>query len=258
MRALSGHESEIQSIVYRLDVRTKVMICLGMSVTVVFLNNPLALGFLNIMTLAYALNLGRYKAVCVCYTAIFVMWLISIGIMRLMHMAVPMVPVTEPLKMLVPFLRTLIMVNAILGLALSSRVQTLLTALKSFRLPVWLYIPSAVMIRFIPSFIKDVRQIHDTMLIRGYSLNPLFILRHPLAVLRLMAAPLIFRALRSSDELGIAAELKGIGYGASMKNFRPSVFRRADAVTIILTLAVIVTACLIQTRWGIHIPGEHI
>jgi len=234
------------------------MICLGMSVTVVFLNHSLALGFLNIMTLSYALNLGRYKAVSVCYTAVFVMWLISIGIMRLMHMAVPMVPVTEPLKMLVPFLRTLVMVNVILGLALSSRVQTLLTALKSFRLPVWLYIPSAVMIRFIPTFIKDVRQIHDTMLIRGYSLNPIFIIRHPVTAVRPMAAPLIFRALRSSDELGIAAELKGVGYGASMRNYRPSVFGRIDTLTLILTLAVIIAACLIQTRWGIHIPGEHI
>ncbi|MDY0362618.1 MAG: energy-coupling factor transporter transmembrane component T [Desulforegulaceae bacterium] len=186
------------------------------------------------------------------------MWLLSIGIMRLMHAAVPMVPVTEPLKMLVPFLRTLVMVNVILALALSSRVQTLLTALKSFRLPVWLYLPSAVMIRFIPSFIKDVRQIHDTMLIRGYSLNPVFILRHPLIGVRLMAAPLIFRALRSSDELGIAAELKGVGYGVPMKNFRPSVFTCVDGLAMICTLAVIFAACLIQIQLGVEILGDHI
>lgn len=255
MHALYAPESKTRSLVYSLDVRTKVAICLSMSFAVVFLTYPFALAFLGIMTLFYVLNLGRYKAIIVCYTAIALMWLIAIGIMRLMHAAIPMIPVTEPLKMMVPFMRTLIMINTVLALALSSRVQALLTALKSLKLPIWLYIPSAVMIRFIPSFIKDVRQIHETMRIRGYSLNPFFILRHPLTAVRLMAAPLIFRALRSSDDLGVAAELKGVGYGASMNSFRPSFFKKTDALMLLLAFAVLTGACFIQIKFGADTKG---
>ncbi|MCG8638993.1 MAG: energy-coupling factor transporter transmembrane protein EcfT [Desulfobacterales bacterium] len=257
MRALSEADSRAgnQRLVYRLDVRTKILVCLSMSVAVIFLKSPQALGFLTIISLAYALNLGRYKVVLICYAAVCLMWLVSIGIMRLMHMVVPLIPVTEPARMLIPFLRTLAMLNTVLALALSSRVQTLLTSLKSFRLPVWLYIPSAVMVRFIPSFIKDVQQIHETMRIRGYSLNPLFILCHPVTAVRLMAAPVIFRALRSSDDLGVAAELKGVGYGAAMENYNPLSFNRTDALALAVALAVLAGAWMIQGFWGADTAG---
>ncbi|SMC39137.1 energy-coupling factor transport system permease protein [Desulfocicer vacuolatum DSM 3385] len=243
-----------------LDVRTKILLCLSMSVAVVFLKSFEPLAFLTLASLVYVLDIGRYKMVGMCYLAICFMWLLSMAFMRLIHSMSPMIPVTEPVKMLVPFLRTMVMFNTILALALSSRIQTLLTSLKSFRLPIWLYIPSAVMIRFIPSFIKDIRQIYETMRIRGYSFNLIFILRHPRLAVRLMAAPILFRALRSADDLGIAAELKGVGYGYSTENSRiesytPLVFKFNDAVTLVAALLLLIAAGGIQAVWGTDTTG---
>ncbi len=243
-----------------LDVRTKILLSLSMSVAVIFFKSCGSLGFLTLATLVYVLDLGRYKVVSLCYVAICLMWLLSIGFMGLICTMIPMVPVTDPVTMLIPFLRTMVMLNTVLVLALSSRIQTLLTSLKSFKLPIWLYIPSAVMIRFIPSFIKDIRQIHETMRIRGYSLNPIFIFRHPRLSVRLMAAPIMFRALRSADDLGVAAELKGVGYGYftennKIKSYTPLIFQLNDAVTLGVTLLLLIAAGVIQAVWGTDTTG---
>lgn len=256
--AANGTEANT-GFVFNLDVRTKILICLIMSIAIIFLKSTPALGFLTLASLVYPLNLGRYQVVAVCYIALCLMWLISIGVMRLMHMALPMIPVTEPAKMLIPFLRTTIMINTVLALALSSRVQTLLTALKRFRLPIWLYIPSAVMIRFIPSFIKDVKQIHETMRIRGYSLNPFFILAHPRLSVRLLAAPITFRALRSADDLGVAAELKGVGAAMTgaqkLESYTSLKFNTSDALALAAALAALIVAGIIQAIYGIDATG---
>ncbi len=256
--AANGLE-ENTGFVFGLDVRTKILICLSMSVAIIFLKSTPALGFLSLISLAYTLNMGRYQVVAVCYIALCLMWLIAIGVMRLMHMASPMIPVTEPVKMLIPFLRITVMLNTVLALALSSRVQTLLNALKSFRLPIWLYIPSAVMIRFIPSFIKDVNQIHEAMRIRGYSPNPFFILAHPRLSVRLLVAPIIFRALRSADDLGVAAELKGVGTSMTgaqkLESYTPLKFKTRDALALAATLAALIVSGVIQAIYGIDATG---
>ena len=77
--------------------------------------------------------------------------------------------------------------NAVLPLALTIRMQTLLTSLQSFRLPFMLYLPAAVMIRFISSFISDVKQIGQSIKIRGFKLSIKNILLPPYIIFVLAA-----------------------------------------------------------------------
>jgi energy-coupling factor transport system permease protein len=58
--------------------------------------------------------------------------------------------------------------------------------------------------------------------------------------------PLLFRSLRSSDDLGIAAELKGLGHGRRMTPLHPARFGREDALMAGLTLAVLAAALALQ------------
>lgn len=241
--------------VQQLDVRTKILISLLASVTVIFLKSPFSLLFFTTVTGLYVLELGRVRVVGVCYLAICLMWVVSIGFMHLMHRISPVIPVTDPVNMLVPFLRTMIMINTVLALALSSRVQMLLSSLKSLRLPIWLYIPAVVMIRFVPTFIKDVQQIHETMRIRGYRLHPWFLVRHPLVSVRLLVAPILFRALRSADDLGVAAELKGVRPGCTMVNCKPQRFGRRDALAAVITGVVFIVGIYIHNTFGADTTG---
>ncbi|VFQ46111.1 energy-coupling factor transporter transmembrane component T family protein [Desulfoluna butyratoxydans] len=256
MRALFAADAvQERSHVHRLDVRTKILISLVASMAVIFIKSPLAMGFLALASALYVLELGRYGLVAVCYMAIGLMWVMALGFMALIHRMAPTIPASGVGAMAVPFLRTVIMINTVLALALSSRIQTVLTALKSFRLPIWIYIPAAVMIRFVPTFIRDVQQIHESMRIRGYNLRPLFIVRHPVLSVRLLVAPILFRALRSSDDLGIAAELKGVSRTNTMVSYKTQAFSRADAVAFIGLVLILLTGAYIQLHWGTATTG---
>ena len=138
----------------------------------------------------------------------------------------------------------------ILPLAFSCRVQSLLTALKSLRLPFCLYLPAAVMIRFIPTFLHDARQVSETLRIRGWRMTPWDAFRHPVLLIRLVFTPLLFRSLKTSEELGIAAELKGLGYGEGMRPYRKLVWKASDTWLLVAACLVAAAAVLCQHAVG--------
>ena len=138
----------------------------------------------------------------------------------------------------------------ILPLAFSCRVQSLLTALKSLRLPFCLYLPAAVMIRFIPTFLHDAKQVSETLRIRGWRMTPWNAFRHPVLLIRLVFTPLLFRSLKTSEELGIAAELKGLGYGEGMRPYRKLVWKASDTWLLVAACLVAAAAVLCQHAVG--------
>lgn len=241
----SGNVS-VSNPILAMDVRSRMGISLLASVVVVFFKGEAALLFFTTVSTLYALSIGRWRLLGVCYLAVGVMWLLSIGFVLLLHSISEAFPLSGLTKILIPFLRSLIMLNTVLVLALTSRVQTLLAALKGLHLPMWLYIPTVVVIRFIPDFIRDIQQINETMRIRGYALNPVFLLQHPVLTVRLMIAPMLFRALRSADELAIAAELKGIRHDRKMVSYKPNTFGRCDAIALLTVTAVIAVGVILE------------
>ncbi len=188
----AGRVEKALSSVSLLDVRTKMCICLLASAIVIFFKGEIALGFFTFITLCYAFSIRRWRLLGICYAAMGVMWLVSVCFIFLLHSVFDAFPMSSFANILIPFLRSLVMLNTVLVLALTSRVQIMLSALKGLRLPMWLYIPAVVVVRFIPDFIKDIGQIHETMRTRGYNLNPLFLIRHPLLTVRLLIAPMLF------------------------------------------------------------------
>ncbi len=236
-----------------LDVRSRMFICLLASASVIFFKGQVALGFFTAVTFFYVLfSVRRRQLLGVCYLGMLAMWLVSICFVLLFYLFVKDSPLADFSAVLIPFLRSLVMLNAVLALALTSRVQILLSALKGLRLPVWFYIPTVVVIRFIPDFIRDVKQISETIRIRGYKLNALFLLCHPLLSVRLLFVPMLFRALRSADELAIAAELKGIRPDVKMVSYRPTAFGKND----IIALAVVILIVAIGVGLELQFPSS--
>ncbi len=223
-----------------LDVRSRMLICLLASASVIFFKGQTALSFFTAVTFFYALfSVRRLQLLGVCYLAAVIMWLLSLCFVYILHIVFKDMPMSDFIAILIPFLRSLVMLNTVLALALTSRVQILLVALKGLRLPLWFYIPAVVVIRFIPDFIRDIKQISETLRIRGYHLNPVFLLLHPILSVRLLLAPMLFRALRSADELAIAAELKGIRHDVKMVSYRPTSFGKNDLVALVVVIVVI-------------------
>lgn len=137
------------------------------------------------------------------------MSLLAMGCAFGMSLLIPSMPAFSAVSLVVPFLRMATMLNVILPLAFSCRVQSLLTALKSLRLPFCLYLPAAVMIRFIPTFLHDAKQVSETLRIRGWRMTPWNAFRHPVLLIRLVFTPLLFRSLKTSEELGHRRRTQG-------------------------------------------------
>ena len=232
--------------VSRLDVRTKIGIGLATSLAVVGLSRPDALGVLAVASAGYVLSLRRFGLFLAVNAALAAMWCIAVGMMAGLHRLWPQAPALELIKLTGPFLRTLIMVDVALVLALSSRIQDILLALKILRLPFFLYVPLAVMVRFVPAFMEDIRMIAESLRIRGHRLSAAGVICRPRLTVRLLLMPLLIRALRSADELGMAAELKGIGTHPHLTPLRRLHFKPIDAMAAMGTLVLIGVGIALQ------------
>jgi len=220
-----------------IDVRTRMLICLVCSAGIIFIQSPPALGILALASLVYALAHGRIKVLTVAWCGVGIIFAMAMCCIRIMLIFWPEIGEMGPGAFFNPFLRVLILVNTIFALAVSSRIQDLMTSLKTLGLPFVIYLPASVMIRFIPEFINDVKLIRESMRIKGFNPGIQFVTLHPFLVVRLLVVPLTIRALRSADTLSVAAELKGMDANTRMTKM-PS--PKPGAWDIIATACVLV------------------
>ena len=252
MQALYASNAPLpQGWLYEADVRAKLAVSLLASVGTLAVSNLAGQLVLVTASLCYALFMRRPKALLVAYAVMTVMCLMALGCVWVMGRISPrLMGSMDYASLTIPFLRMLTMMHVVLPLALSSRVQNLLDALRGLRLPFCIYLPSAVIIRFIPTFINDVKQVTESLKLRGYRLNPWTLTRHPVLSLRLLFTPLLFRSLRTSEDLGIAAELKGLGMGESLTPYRKKAWTRRDSLLIAAAVLVVVGAGVCQFTMG--------
>ena len=228
-------------------MRRALVVCLALSLSTTMLGVFLLLRRMSLM--GDALSHAILPGVAVGYL-LSGMSLLAMGCAFGMSLLIPSMPAFSAVSLVVPFLRMATMLNVILPLAFSCRVQSLLTALKSLRLPFCLYLPAAVMIRFIPTFLHDAKQVSETLRIRGWRMTPWNAFRHPVLLIRLVFTPLLFRSLKTSEELGIAAELKGLGYGEGMRPYRKLVWKASDTWLLVAACLVAAAAVLCQHAVG--------
>jgi energy-coupling factor transport system permease protein len=241
MPALSGNKgTDLKGNCIRsLNVRTRLAICVLASIGILFIQSWYPLTLLAAASLIYAAAHGRIKVIWTVYGAILAMFAIAMGCIKIMILFWPSLGDEGLAPFINPFLRIIVLANAVLALALSSRTREVMTALKSLKLPFFIYLPATVMIRFIPGFINDVRQIAQSMKTKGYSLNMVSLARHPILSMRLLFVPVVIRALRSSDELSVAAELKGLGYTNRLTGAEYHSPGKADVLALILAFSLI-------------------
>lgn len=242
------------------DVRARMLVSVLASVATVAISNLEGQVLLVAASFAYALTLRRPVVLFWAYVLIIIMGLMAIGCAELMRYVLP-TPMAQSMReagyasLLIPFLRLLTMVHVVLPLALGSRMQNILDALRNLHLPFCLYLPAAVTLRFIPAFLHDVQQVRESLRLRGHEVSLRNSLRHPRLTLRLMCAPLLFRSLRASEDLGLAAELKGLGYGQRMTPYRQSQWGWRDTVLVVAAFTVLALAALCQYWLGASALG---
>ena len=232
------HKSE-NAISLQLNGWTKIGLCALASLITLFIKDLAALGVLLTGSAVFAISQLKLKVILFLYLIIAFMCLFSMGwayvIAMVMKQFSPMLSNYNVLTMMAPFMRMIIVLQVIVVTAFSTSPQEVLINLKSVKLPRALYLPILIMLRFVPTFINDLKQINESLKIRGMRISILSIFTHPILTMRCSVFPLIFRAFRSSDDLAIASELKGVGYYQNVTSFKQHTFRKVDLLMLLST-----------------------
>lgn len=245
MRDLFAKASADQdNLMRRLDARTKLSVTLVTAVLTVASSGLVAQLVLFGATLFYVLLVRRTTLLMVLYGVMGAMMALATGCGLLIEELMPGMGGLSLKSLVIPFLRGLSMMNVVMVLALTTRVENLMATLEKMRLPFCIFLPTAVMLRFIPTFTNDMRQVWETLRIKGWPLGPTMLTVSPLLSARLVLAPILFRALKSSETLGVASELKGLGTKERTMRSDAQTMTTLDArilaAVVLVTLAVIV------------------
>ncbi len=224
MPALSGIRKRIQS----LDVRTRLFIALIFSVGIIFIDTWEALVLLSLSSLGYAVAHGRLKIIALAHGGLLVLFCMALLSIQVILLIMPGIGDGGLAPFINPFLRTMVLANVMLALALSCRTRDLMETFRRLNLPFFIYLPATVMVRFVPGFIHDLKQVRESVLIKGYRLNIVFITLHPILSMRLLLVPMVIRSLRTADELAVASELKGIRQESFVVPHSPGLPGRGD------------------------------
>ena len=249
MRALFAEKS-LKSVLAGADARTKFGVAALTAVLALAASSAAAQLALFFATLLYALLLKRPKLLALLYAALVAMTALALGCALVLDEFIPALSGLSVKALGIPFLRGASMMNVVLPLALTSRVEDLLDTLERLRLPFAVFLPTAVMLRFIPTFAADVRQVWETLKIRGWPMSPAMLFLRPALSARLLLIPILFRALKSSETLGIAAELKGVG---SAERTAPASARALTTIDA-RVIAAAAIACALVAAAEIFLP----
>ena len=120
-------------------------------------------------------------------------------------------------------------------------ISEITMALERMRLPRGIILSIAVMVRYFPSIKDDFFIIIDSMKLKGLYTSKRAALIHPIRTMEFVLVPMLFKSLKTAEELSCAALVKGIentGHKTSYFDVR----LRAVDIVFLLTAITLLTA----------------
>ena len=99
---------------------------------------------------------------------------------------------------------------AALNLLRTTEISEILAALHNMKIPYYINIPLAVILRFFPTVKQDVVCIIQGIKTRGIDISILGILKHPFKIYEMMLIPILMRMLSTATELAASVETRGL------------------------------------------------
>jgi energy-coupling factor transport system permease protein len=220
-----GRYLAIDSILHRLDPRTKMVGVLGLMVLAFLRQSLLCLVFLGIIIVVMA-GLGRIPYLMLFKNIRPFAWLILLTL--LFHgfftpgNAVAVIPVTG-WKITIEGLQTgviytlrliyMIMLSAVMmyttsPLEMTDGLESLMSPLKKLRVPTSeLALMISIALRFLPTLVEEADRVWKVQVSRGLDLEGSLIKK--IKGLVPLILPLIFSSLRKAEELAVAMEARG-------------------------------------------------
>lgn len=119
-----------------------------------------------------------------------------------------------------------------------------IAVLRKVGLPQSIFLTVVVLIRFIPTFRRESKDVKDAMKVRGI-MGSFRGWLHPLKTLECFVVPIIFRALKLSDELASSAMVRGVESPYPKASYYDEKMGKMDLLLLSLTLLGIVLICIL-------------
>lgn len=136
-------------------------------------------------------------------------------------------------------LRFTVLYGAGMFLLFCATPTELIAALRRLHLPNILLIPLAVMMRFIPTIMREGKHILDSMRVRQVVDSSWKVLLHPITAIEYLVVPLISSTLRIAGDLSASAILRGLGSNSRPTTISRLGFRIFDVVVLLICVALL-------------------
>ena len=238
------------SIIHRLDPRSKLLAMFLLIVISFWANNPVTnlllfvvIGIfisLSGVPLSFFIKGLRSMFFLIAFTTIFQLFFISsgqvlweIGFIKITSHGIEQAGIIFCRFVLIIFFSTLLTLTT-MPLSLATAVESLLSPLKRFKVPVHeIGLMLSMSLRFVPTLMDDTIRIMNAQKARGVDFGEGSIIQKVKAMIPILI-PLFATSLKRADSLATAMEARGYQGGVGRSQYRQLSWMRKDSIALIL------------------------
>lgn len=238
------------SIIHRLDPRSKLLAMFLLIVISFWANNPITNLLLFVVTgifislsgvpLSFFIKGLRSMFFLIAFTTIFQLFFITggqvlweIGFIKITSHGIEQAGIIFCRFVLIIFFSTLLTLTT-MPLSLATAVESLLSPLKRFKVPVHeIGLMLSMSLRFVPTLMDDTIRIMNAQKARGVDFGEGSIVQKVKAMIPILI-PLFATSLKRADSLATAMEARGYQGGVGRSQYRQLSWMRKDSIALIL------------------------
>ena len=238
------------SIVHRLDPRSKLVAMILLIMIVFLANNPITNVILFVVTgifvalsevpLSFFIKGLRSMFFLIAFTTLFQLFFISggdvlfeMGFIKITSQGIEQAGIIFCRFVLIIFFSTLLTLTT-MPLSLATAVESLLGPLKRFKVPVHeIGLMLSMSLRFVPTLMDDTIRIMNAQKARGVDFGEGNIIQKVKAMIPILI-PLFATSLKRADSLATAMEARGYQGGNGRSQYRQLNWMNKDSVALLL------------------------
>ena len=238
------------SIVHRLDPRSKLVAMILLIIIVFWANNPITNVILFVATgifvalsevpLSFFIKGLKSMFFLITFTTLFQLFFISggqvlfeMGFIKITTQGIEQAGIIFCRFVLIIFFSTLLTLTT-MPLSLATAVESLLGPLKRFKVPVHeIGLMLSMSLRFVPTLMDDTIRIMNAQKARGVDFGEGNIIQKVKAMIPILI-PLFATSLKRADSLATAMEARGYQGGNGRSRYRQLNWMHKDSVAILL------------------------
>ena len=241
------------SIVHRLDPRSKLVAMILLIIIVFWANNPITNVILFVATgifvalsgvpLSFFIKGLRSMFFLIAFTTLFQLFFISggqvlfeMGFIKITSHGIEQAGIIFCRFVLIIFFSTLLTLTT-MPLSLATAVESLLGPLKRFKVPVHeIGLMLSMSLRFVPTLMDDTTRIMNAQKARGVDFGEGNIIQKVRSIIPILI-PLFASSFKRADALAIAMEARGYQGSEGRTKYRRLLWNCRDTLSIIAILA---------------------